>query len=63
MMVDTLAHVNLIRERNPNLNFGLSALPAKDGYEGKRGMPYASWGSVSAKAAPTRKRPGNSSNS
>ncbi|SIR45126.1 carbohydrate ABC transporter substrate-binding protein, CUT1 family [Rhizobium sp. RU20A] len=44
MMVDTLAHVNLIRERNPNLNFGLSALPAKDGYEGKRGMPYASWG-------------------
>ncbi|WP_377293726.1 ABC transporter substrate-binding protein [Rhizobium sp. SG2393] len=44
MMVDSLAHVNLIRERNPNLKFGLSALPAKDGYEGKRGMPYASWG-------------------
>ncbi len=44
MMVDTLAHVNLIRERNPNLKFGLSAMPAMDGYEGKRGMPYASWG-------------------
>lgn len=44
MMVDSLAHVNLIRERNPNLKFGLSALPAKDGYDGKRGMPYASWG-------------------
>lgn len=44
MMVDTLAHVNLIRERNPKLNFGISALPAADGYTGKRGMPYASWG-------------------
>lgn len=44
MMVDSLAHVNLIRERNPNLKFGISALPAVDGYTGKRGMPYASWG-------------------
>ncbi len=44
MMVDSLAHVNLIRERNPNLKFGISALPAMDGYTGKRGMPYASWG-------------------
>jgi multiple sugar transport system substrate-binding protein len=44
MMVDSLAHINLIRERNPNLNFGISALPAVDGYTGKRGLPYASWG-------------------
>ena len=44
MMVDSLAHINLIRERNPNLNFGISALPAVDGYDGKRGLPYASWG-------------------
>jgi multiple sugar transport system substrate-binding protein len=44
MMVDSLAHVNLIRERNPKLKFGISALPATDGYTGKRGMPYASWG-------------------
>ena len=44
MMIDSLAHVNLIRQRNPNLHFGVSALPAKDGYTGKRGMPYASWG-------------------
>lgn len=44
MMVDSLAHVNLIRERNPQLKFGISALPAVDGYTGKRGMPYASWG-------------------
>ena len=26
------------------LNFGISALPAVDGYDGKRGLPYASWG-------------------
>ena len=44
MMVDSLAHINLIRERNPNLNFGISAVPAVDGYTGKRGLPYASWG-------------------
>ena len=44
MMVDSLAHINLIRERNPDLNFGISAVPAVDGYDGKRGLPYASWG-------------------
>ena len=44
MMVDSLAHINLIRERNPDLNFGITALPAKDGYDGSRGLPYASWG-------------------
>lgn len=44
MMVGSLAWVNLIRERNPDLNVGISALPAVDGYEGKRGLPYASWG-------------------
>ena len=44
MMVDSLAHITLIRERNPALNFGISALPAVDGYTGKRGLPYASWG-------------------
>jgi len=44
MMIDSLAHINLIRERNPKLNFGISAVPAVDGYTGKRGLPYASWG-------------------
>ncbi|NTW39475.1 MAG: sugar ABC transporter substrate-binding protein [Cellulomonadaceae bacterium] len=44
MMVDSLAHVNLIRESNPDLNFSISAIPAEDGYEGERGIPYASWG-------------------
>ena len=44
MMISSLAHINLIRERNPDLNFGITALPAKDGYDGRRGLPYASWG-------------------
>ena len=44
MMVDSLAHINLIRDRNPDLNFGITALPAVDGYDGSRGLPYASWG-------------------
>lgn len=43
-MVDTLAHITMIRERNPELNFSVSAVPAKDGYDGKRGMVYAAWG-------------------
>ena len=44
MMIDSLAHVTLIRDSNPNLKFSISAIPAKDGYTGKRGIPYASWG-------------------
>ena len=44
MMIDSLAHINMIRSRNPNLNFTISALPAVDGYNGKRGLPYAAWG-------------------
>ncbi len=44
MMIDTLAHINLIRERNPEMNFSLAPVPAADDYEGTRGLPYASWG-------------------
>jgi multiple sugar transport system substrate-binding protein len=44
MMVSSLAHINLIRERNPELNFAITALPAVEGYDGPRGLPYASWG-------------------
>lgn len=44
MMIDSLAHINLIRESNPDLNFSISALPAEDGFDGERGIPYASWG-------------------
>ena len=44
MMISSLAHINLIRERNPDLNFAITALSAEDGYTGERGLPYASWG-------------------
>ncbi|WP_228484674.1 ABC transporter substrate-binding protein [Microbacterium cremeum] len=44
MMIDSLAHINLIRETNPDLSFSISAIPAEDGYDGERGIPYASWG-------------------
>jgi multiple sugar transport system substrate-binding protein len=44
MMIDSLAHINLIKEGKPDLNFEVTAVPAEDGYTGKRGIPYASWG-------------------
>ena len=44
MMVSTLAHINMIRRRNPDLNFTISRFPAVDGYTGPRGLPYAAWG-------------------
>jgi multiple sugar transport system substrate-binding protein len=44
MMIGSLAWVNLIRKNNPNLKFSISAIPAKDGFTSKRGIPYASWG-------------------
>ena len=44
MTITSLAHINLIRERNADLAFSIAAIPAIDGYEGERGIPYASWG-------------------
>ncbi|TXR55528.1 sugar ABC transporter substrate-binding protein [Quadrisphaera setariae] len=44
MMIDTLAHINTIKKDSPDLEFTVSAVPAVDGYSGKRGVPYASWG-------------------
>jgi multiple sugar transport system substrate-binding protein len=44
MMIDSLAHITLIKKNNPDLNFAVAPLPAEDSYTGKRGMPYASWG-------------------
>ncbi len=44
MIIDSLAHVTLIKKSNPSLKFTVSAIPAVDGYTGKRGIPYASWG-------------------
>ncbi|MEV8510714.1 sugar ABC transporter substrate-binding protein [Dactylosporangium sp. NPDC051484] len=44
MMIDSLAHINLIKKNKPDLKFEVAALPAEDGYSGHRGIPYASWG-------------------
>jgi multiple sugar transport system substrate-binding protein len=44
MMIDSLAHVTLIKKNSPKLNFTVAPIPAEDSYTGKRGMPYASWG-------------------
>lgn len=52
MMISSLAHINLIRERNPELNFAITALPAADDYDGPRGLPYASWGIGIAENSP-----------
>ena len=54
MMVDSLAHINMIRDRNPDLNFAITALPAADGYDGKRGLPYASWGIGVSETSPNQ---------
>ena len=44
MMIDSLAHINLIKKNNPDLNFTVAPIPAEDSFTGKRGLPYASWG-------------------
>jgi multiple sugar transport system substrate-binding protein len=44
MMIDSLAHINLIKKNNPQLDFTVAAIPAEDSYTGPRGIPYASWG-------------------
>lgn len=44
MMIGSLAHINGIREANPELNFTIGAVPAADDYTGTRGIAGASWG-------------------
>ncbi|GAB2570153.1 sugar ABC transporter substrate-binding protein [Paractinoplanes abujensis] len=44
MMIDSLAHINLVKENAPDLKFAIAPVPAEDGFTGKRGIPYASWG-------------------
>ncbi|WP_077488742.1 ABC transporter substrate-binding protein [Sinomonas mesophila] len=52
MVIDSLAHITLIKKNNPSLDFTVAALPSEDSYTGKRGIPYASWGiGVSDKSA------------
>lgn len=41
---DTLAHLNMIREASPDMEFQYMSVPVKDGYEGDKGMCVANWG-------------------
>lgn len=52
MMIDSMAHITTIAQGAPNLKFTVSGQPVKDGYTGKHGILYASWGiGISAKTA------------
>ncbi|WP_336630351.1 MULTISPECIES: ABC transporter substrate-binding protein [unclassified Microbacterium] len=44
MMIGSLAHINGIRQSNPDLHFTIGAVPTADGYTGKQGIAGASWG-------------------
>jgi len=43
MMISSLAHVNILRERNPELNFSIAPVPAPAGYSGPPALRVASW--------------------
>ena len=43
-MIDSLAHLNMIKEANADMNFKFNDVPVKDGYEGQSGMDVANWG-------------------
>lgn len=43
-MIDSLAHLNMIKEANADMNFKFIDVPVKDGYEGQSGMDVANWG-------------------
>lgn len=44
MMISSLAHINLIRENNPDLDFTVVPVPVEEGFSGTPGVRYASWG-------------------
>lgn len=52
MMISSLAHINTIRTSNEKLDFSIAAMPVEDGYTGKQGIPYASWGIGIAENSP-----------
>ena len=59
MMIDSLAHINLIRENNPDLNFSISAIPAEDGYPASAASRTPRGASASPTAPSTRPKPGS----
>lgn len=51
MMTDSLAHINMIKSRNPDLNFDIALAPAADGYEGPHILDCAAWGITISKTS------------
>jgi multiple sugar transport system substrate-binding protein len=43
MMISSMAHINLMKSRNPNLKFDIFQVPVPDGYTGKPGLCMANW--------------------
>ena len=43
MMISSMAHINLLRQRNPDLNFDIFMVPGPDGYTGRKGLRMAGW--------------------
>jgi len=43
MMISSMAHINLLRQRNANLNFDIFMVPGPAGYTGKPGLSMAGW--------------------
>lgn len=43
-VVNTCAHITMIRSSNPDLDFTVIPIPVEDGYTGENGMDYAPWG-------------------
>lgn len=44
MMISSLSHINVVRKRNPEMEFMIAPVPVADGYKGEKGITYASWG-------------------
>jgi multiple sugar transport system substrate-binding protein len=44
MMIDSLAHINMIRSRNADLNFDIALPPVADNYSGPHILDMAAWG-------------------
>jgi multiple sugar transport system substrate-binding protein len=44
MMIDSLSHIDTIKKAAPDLHFTVAAIPTVDGYTGRGGISYASWG-------------------
>ncbi len=51
MMVDSLAHINMIRERNADLNFDIALPPVADDYTGPHILDMAAWGITISKSS------------